>query len=92
MHWQETWKRRLGRTLIGIGLLSVLTACGGSTPVEPIAPPPSLTAPCPRPVGLPERAMTQVQVETAWGRDRSALRACGEQLDGLAGWIAKDTR
>lgn len=87
MHLPETWKQRLMRTLTGTGLLCLLTACGGSIPANPIAPPPSLTAPCPRPVALPVGAMSQVQVETAWGRDRSALRACGEKVDGLAAWV-----
>lgn len=64
----------------------VLAACSGSTVADLALPPPaSLVAPCPRPVLLPERALSQVEVERFWGRDRSALRACGEQVDGLAG-------
>jgi len=39
---------------------------------------------------LPERALSQVEVERFWGRDRSALRACGEQVDGLAQWGLRD--
>jgi hypothetical protein len=67
-----------------------LTACLGSTGADVLrpAPPPSLTAPCPHPVRLPERELTQAEVERFWGRDRSALRACGGQVEGLAEWVA----
>jgi hypothetical protein len=66
----------------------VLTASCASRSVEPIPilPPPSLTAPCAPPVSLPEGAMTQAEVEKAWGRDRSALRTCAERHQALASW------
>jgi hypothetical protein len=66
----------------------LLAGCSASISGKPIAPPPSLTAPCARPVALPEGDMTQRSVEVHWGRDRSALRSCADQLDGLAAWIA----
>jgi hypothetical protein len=39
-------------------------------------------------VALPDRDMTQGEVETAWGRDRGALRACASRHNGLVGWAA----
>jgi hypothetical protein len=50
--------------------------------------PPSLTAPCRLPVQLPERSLTQAEVEILWGQDRDALRRCAGQLGGLADWAA----
>jgi hypothetical protein len=71
-----------------IALPCLLTACGASLPDERPVPPPSLVAPCARPVALPDRGLSQAEVEVMWGRDRSALRTCGGQLDGLAAWAA----
>lgn len=65
-----------------IVLLSVLTACADSIqssnkpPVlEPA--PQELTGACPQPVVLPERELTQAEVEGYWLRDRAALIECG---------------
>jgi hypothetical protein len=71
-----------------IALPSVLGACLGSTSadVPRPKPPPSVTAPCASPVQLPERVLTQAEVERFWGRDRTALRACGDQVKALAEW------
>jgi|GEM_PF-196349 len=68
-----------------IPLLCVLTACAASTEGK-LAPPPSLTVACPAPVALPDRALTQAEVELSWGRDRSALRDCGDRLGALTLW------
>ena len=89
MRWPAILKLKPMRTLGVTGLPLVLTACGGLTAADLPAPPPSLTAPCQRPAALPVGPMSQVQVELAWGDDRAALRACGEQLDGLVAWGAK---
>ena len=62
----------------------LLTACGGSTAVEPLAPPASLLHPCPAPVLLPDRALTDQDIEIFWGRDRTALRTCASRHAGLA--------
>jgi len=62
-----------------------LASCA-STSADRLDPPPSLTSPCAAPARLPERDMTDQEVEVLWGRDRSALRACGSRLDGLANW------
>ena len=64
----------------------LLTASCASTNVKPLLPPPSLTQPCAAPVRLPARGLTDQEVEVQWGRDRTALRACGSRLDGLAKW------
>ena len=71
------------RTLMLLPLLWVLTACTGSTDAEPPVPP-SLLAPCAAPHALPERALSRAEVEVFWGRDRTALRRCGEQIAALA--------
>ena len=66
----------------------LLTACGGSTVVEAVdlavPPSPSLLMPCREPVLLPERALSDREVEIFWGRDRSALRECASRHAGLA--------
>jgi hypothetical protein len=69
----------------------LLAGCAGSTSSKPLPPEASLTAPCAAPVALPNRGLSDREVEVFWGRDRSALRACGGQLDGLAGWAAAIT-
>lgn len=73
-----------------IAVASVLTGCAASTAVEaPVRPdlPPSLVTPCAAPVALPERALSDQEVEVAWGRDRSALRACASRHAGLVGAV-----
>jgi len=78
------------RTVMLAGLPLGLTACAASTVSSPaIGPPPSLMVPCVAPVKLPERALTQAEVETFWGRDRTALRRCGGRHRALVGWVAE---
>ncbi|MCW1932595.1 hypothetical protein [Pararhodobacter zhoushanensis] len=48
-----------------------------------------MTAACPVPVDLPQRALRQVEVETLWRADRTALLDCGERLQVLAQWVAQ---
>lgn len=76
---------RLGKTLWPLGPLLALTACAASPSVKAPPPPPSLIAPCRAPVALPDRGLMQGEVETLWGRDRSALRECGAKVRGMAG-------
>lgn len=76
------------RTLTLITPLSVLIACGDSiqSSSEPpvLTPAPTrLTLPCSGPVILPERELTQSQVEELWLRDRSALVECGLSKEAL---------
>ena len=79
-----------GRILALAALPLALTACAASTVANPsIGPPPSLLVPCAVPVRLPERALTQAEVETFWGRDRAALRRCGERQAALVGWVMR---
>lgn len=70
-----------------IAVLSTLTACGGSIgSVEPpkLTPPPAgLTDPCQRPSLLPDRELTQEEVEFFWINDRERLVRCGYQLQQL---------
>ena len=72
-----------GMTLTLLASVFLLRACAGFVPDDP---PETLTAPCNAPVGLPERAMTQVEVETLWGADRAALEDCGQRLVLLGRW------
>ncbi len=67
-------------------LVFLLLASCGSTSADRLDPPPSLLVPCAAPVIIPERSLTDQDVEVMWGRDRSALRSCGSRLDGLANW------
>lgn len=76
-----------------IGMLLVLTACEGSirSSKAPIiaSPGDNLIRPCQRPVSLPDRALTQEEVESYWIRDRANLIACGKQLQSLSEFIKK---
>lgn len=65
-----------------------LASCA-STPVEFArpSPPPSLTQQCANPAALPERALSDQEIEILWGRDRTALRECASRLSGLVGWV-----
>jgi hypothetical protein len=74
------------------GFPLALTACAASTVVSPrLNPPPSLLVKCAAPVRLPERALTQVEVETFWGRDREALRRCAGRHRALATILTSPT-
>jgi hypothetical protein len=65
----------------------VLGACFGSTAsVRPDAPPPSLMQTCATPGQLPERDLTQREVEVFWIRDRAGLVSCGGQVQALQEW------
>jgi len=65
-----------------------LAACSGSTPsVEDLnlqRPAASLTQECPRPVSLPERVLTQAEVEDYWLVDRRNLLNCRSRHAALA--------
>ena len=63
-------------------MLSLLSACGASAPADRL--PPSLLADCDPPVILPDRAISDHEIEIWWGRDRSALRACAGRHQALA--------
>jgi hypothetical protein len=63
---------------------SMLTACLGSSSVKPSTVPPSLKSGCADPVALPDRGLNDAEIELFWGRDRSALRACGSKHNALA--------
>jgi hypothetical protein len=63
---------------------SMLSACLGSSNVEPATIPPSLKVPCADPVSLPDRGLNDAEIELWWGRDRAALRACGSMHSALA--------
>jgi len=67
-------------------LATLCAGCGFRSPNLP-PPPAGLVEPCPRPVALPDRGLSQAEVETAWRRDRIALVACGDRLTGLAGYL-----
>lgn len=66
----------------------LLTGCAASTasrpPVDPI--PASIAAPCANPVILPDRALSDQEVEVFWGRDRTALRSCKSKHAAAVAW------
>jgi hypothetical protein len=51
--------------------------------------PASLRVPCADPVLLPERNLTPQETELYWGRDRSALRKCGNEKSALVDAVAE---
>ena len=66
-------------------LAAALTACAKDEPPPSQAlVPPSLLVGCAAPVDLPQRDLTGTEVEILWGRDRSALRACGSQVSAIS--------
>ena len=69
-----------------IALPWALTACAGSIAGDLEPPPAALVAPCDEPAQLPVRTLTQAEVEVWWGRDRAALRDCGEWHGLLVEW------
>ena len=75
------------RNLLLLLPLSLLAGCAGSTPSADA--PPSLLVPCDRPVILPDRALSDREVELLWGRDRAALVACRSRHEGLAQQITQ---
>lgn len=67
------------------------SACGsgdGAAPQIQRTPPASLLVRCAGPVEIQARDLTGAEVEVMWGRDRSALRACGGQAEALAEWVS----
>lgn len=58
-------------------LVLMLSGCAASNSAE------TPLAPCEPPVTLPDRALSDRDIEILWGRDRDALRTCGERLAAL---------
>lgn len=52
----------------------LLLGCSDSTSTTP------LIAPCNYPVQLPERGLSDREIEIYWGRDRAELLSCGEKV------------
>lgn len=71
-------------------VLSVLGACAASTPsseqlrLDP--PPASTTIPCQNATRLPDRELTQREVEDFWIRDRQRLAECHSRHGALVEW------
>lgn len=66
--------------------LCLLAACGGSTYGDVPLPGDRLLEPCAAPAVLPDRALTQAEVERWWGRDRTTLRDCAGRQALLVSW------
>ncbi len=79
-----------------VAALSILTACSESIgSVEPprLDPPPSgLIEACQRPIVLPDRELTQGEVEFFWINDRERLIRCGYKLQQLIEYYADRDR
>jgi hypothetical protein len=67
------------RTLLRVLPVCLLIGCGGPNYARPEVPP------CADPVVLPDRALSNRDIEVMWGRDRSALRECVERLGAITG-------
>lgn len=81
---------KLLRILTATALVLALTGCAGLTDffkakqaprLDP--PPKALQSRCQDPVLLPERELTQQEVEAYWGRDRANLIVCTDRHSGL---------
>ena len=68
-------------------LCLMLTACSPDIGADIAPPPERLLTPCAAPQTWARgSALTQADVEILWGRDRTALRDCGERHGLLAEW------
>lgn len=81
------WMRRVPPILLALASACLLTACSAYKPSAsaPILLPDISTQikRCSAPVVLPNRALTQAEVEQLWARDRVALINCGLSLDAV---------
>lgn len=68
-------------TVLPLGLAACSDSIGSVEPPKLAPPPVELTAPCERPVLLPERVLIQREVENYWLRDRASLIECGQYKD-----------
>ena len=85
-------RSKLRKTLtLGVLLLAV-TGCAASTKSGNIKPELAVTQKCQRPVKLPDRELTQVEVEKYWLKDRKALIQCGVTKEALISWLKKNGR
>ena len=73
------------RFLMLVPLAFLVSGCASSTLpvvrtelVKPVIPA-EARKPCEPPVRLPGRALTQAEVASLWGRDRSSLRTCEQR-------------
>ena len=83
---RNNWKGKPMKTILLIALpLALMRSCG-SIAADVAPPPDTLVVLCQEPQGLPVRTLTQAEVEVWWGRDRAALRDCGEWHGLLVEW------
>lgn len=83
------WQSKPIKTLTLVALLLAATGCAASTKsARPrLQPEAYVTAPCKKPIQLPDRELTQADVEKLWVRDREALLACGMTKEALVKWL-----
>jgi hypothetical protein len=67
------------RTLLLCSVALALTGCGASTPYV------ETTDPCKAPVTIPDRWLTDQQIELLWALDRRELLDCGGKVEVLSG-------
>lgn len=81
MHRLKTYYAKAQLTLLLVISFFLLQACADSIrstePPQLDPAPEAITSACPRPVKLPDRALTQAEVEAFWLRDRQRLVECG---------------
>lgn len=72
-----------------VGLVCLLTGCAASTKyVKPTLPgmPSKVEAGCLSPLLIPEKELSQLDVEKYWGVDRNSLRTCKKLDKNKAEW------
>lgn len=67
------------KILLKLSGLLVLIGCADSTAFV------EQTDPCKAPVQIPERYLTDQEVEIFWAKDRKELRDCGDKVETLSG-------
>ena len=79
MIWPANYRSKQMRTLLLLSVALGLTGCAGSMPLIKSA------DPCADPVQVPERWLSDREVEVLWSRDRQELLDCGDKVDVLSG-------
>jgi hypothetical protein len=69
------------RNLLLLTSACLLSACAGLTAFNDLPP-------CAGPVDLPDRALSDQDIEILWGRDRVALKNCAGKVEVLSGRAA----
>jgi hypothetical protein len=83
MPYGTNWMKKLAMILMLVSLPFLSGACNDLTRFVKPNIDATLLLPCDDPVFIPERDLTQEEVERYWGEDRSRLVACRDKHTGL---------